>query len=106
MVQSIDAILKNLRSSTQVIDPWERIMEINHCYNSRNFCDTTGFIMHVHKYAESASFIKMLKGLNDKLVIGLSLTKSHVYRGTMVKALKGSNFWRLLHSNNLIFKTQ
>ena len=81
MVQSIDAILKNLRSNTQVIDPWERIIE-------------------------SASFKKMIKGLNDKLVNGRSLTRSYVYRSTMIKALKGPNFWRLLHSKNLIFATQ
>tara|TARA_S200000501_G_C20797934_1_gene732678 strand:- start:158 stop:1348 length:1191 start_codon:yes stop_codon:yes gene_type:complete len=67
-----------------------KIMEGLHCYDSEDFCDTTGLILPIHEYPNNAAYMKILIGLDEKEATGCSVTGGYVYRGKENSELWGT----------------
>ena len=63
-------------------------MEENHCFNTEEFCDTTGLIKPVHEYPNNAAYLKILIGMDETEATGCSVTGGYVYRGSTIPELK------------------
>ncbi len=67
-----------------------KIMEGNHCFDTEEFCDTSGLIMPIHEYPNNAAYIHILMGMDESETTGCSVTGGYVFRGNIESSFYGA----------------
>ena len=67
-----------------------KIMESNHCFNTEEFCDTSGLTMPIHEYPNNAAYMRILMGMDESEATGCSVTGGYVFRGDQKSSFYGT----------------
>jgi len=83
------------------------IMEGKYCYDTEDFCDTTGLLFPTFSYPNNTTYYQKFVALGTKETIGCAIIGGYVYRGEKHSSLWGSyifgdhcsdNIWALKKS--------
>ena len=85
------------------------VMEGNYCYDTEDFCDTSGLTPPTFSYPNNTTYFQKFVALGTKETIGCAVIGGYVYRGEKHPSLWGSyvfgdycssNIWALKKSRN------
>ena len=77
------------------------IMEGKYCYDTEEFCDTSGITLPTFSYPNNASYFQKFIAIGTKETVGCAVTGGYVYRGGKHTSLWGSYIFGDYCSNNI-----